>query len=185
MGFTLLEVLVSVIILTLGILGAVSLQTVAFQNNREARLQATATKFAAEIADAMRANKSVGQNTTASANPYLVDYSYSPSTAPTFPSITEECDTENCTSALNVAKWEIRSILERIHSELPYARTRVCVDDNPYDTSGKARWSCTGTGDFISIKLGWGARDFSTGKVETSQSDTVLPKIVFLSRAGS
>jgi type IV pilus assembly protein PilV len=184
-GFTLMEVLVSIIVLTIGILGAVGLQTFAFQNNREARLQATATKFAAEIADAMRANKPIASNTTATNNPFLLTFSSNPNTTPVYPNVVERCDTVACTTPASFSTWEMESILKRLNSELPYARVATCFDSAPYDATGKPRWACDGLGDFIAIKIGWGARDFAGGAVQTSQDDTVVPKLVFLSKAGT
>lgn len=184
-GFSLLEVLISVIILTFGILGVIGLQTAAYQNNREARLQAAATTYASEIADAVRSNKSTALNTATTTNAYLVDYSYSPESTPTFPSYSTNCYTDECTSREDLAKWEIAQILKRIHQDLPYARIRTCLDSAPYDSDGKARWVCDGSGDFLTIKIGWAARNYSDGKVITSQADSVIPKIVFSVRPGS
>jgi type IV pilus assembly protein PilV len=184
-GFSMFEVLVSVIILAFGILGVIGLQTAAYQSNREARLQAIATTYATEIADAVRANKSTALSSATATNAYLVDYSYSPSTTPSFPLFTINCYTANCTRPEDLAKWDIAQILKRIHQDLPYARIRTCLDDSPYDSSGKAVWTCSNSGDMLTIKIGWSARDFKTGKVIIEQDDSVIPKIVFSVRPGS
>lgn len=68
-GFSLIEVLVAIVLLSFGLLGMVGLQAAALQNNREARLQSAAVDLARELAEMMRGNKDVAALT--SANPYL------------------------------------------------------------------------------------------------------------------
>lgn len=56
-GVGLIEVLVAVLILTVGILGLVGLQTRALQFSQESMLQSQAQMLAYEVTDRMRANK--------------------------------------------------------------------------------------------------------------------------------
>ena len=56
-GFSLIEVLVSLIILAIGLLGLSSLQLTALQRNTSAYNRSLATTLAYDIADRMRANK--------------------------------------------------------------------------------------------------------------------------------
>jgi len=56
-GFTLIEVLISLIILAIGLLGLSSLQLTALQRNTSAYNRSLATSLAYDIADRMRANK--------------------------------------------------------------------------------------------------------------------------------
>lgn len=56
-GFSLLEVLISVVILGVGLLGLGSLQTVGVQNNNSAFQRSQATLLSYEIVEAMRANR--------------------------------------------------------------------------------------------------------------------------------
>ena len=53
-GFSLIEVLVAIIILSVGMLGAVGMQATALQSNKETRYQAIATTFGRELAEKMR-----------------------------------------------------------------------------------------------------------------------------------
>ncbi|GAB4256790.1 MAG: type IV pilus modification protein PilV [Methylomicrobium sp.] len=55
-GFTLLEVLISMIILAIGLLGMAGLQATALRNNKSAYYRTQATQLAYDIADRMRAN---------------------------------------------------------------------------------------------------------------------------------
>ena len=55
-GFSLMEVLVTVLILAIGLLGLAALQGVSIQGNHSANMRTQATYLAYEIVDAMRAN---------------------------------------------------------------------------------------------------------------------------------
>lgn len=62
-GFTLIEILVSMLILTVGILGVAAMQLVSFQTNQSAFSRSQATYLAQDIFDRIRANPA-GYNTT-------------------------------------------------------------------------------------------------------------------------
>lgn len=61
-GFTLIEVLVSVVILGLGLLGLANLQTRGLAENQSAYFRSQATQLAYDIADKMRANSTSAAN---------------------------------------------------------------------------------------------------------------------------
>lgn len=56
-GFTLLEVLIALLILSIGLLGLAALQTTGLRSNQMASMRTTATELAYDIADRMRANE--------------------------------------------------------------------------------------------------------------------------------
>lgn len=161
-GFSLLEVLISIIILSFGLLGMVGLQAAALQANREARSQSTAGSLARELAEMMRGNKVVGL-LPASANPYIGDFSspFTPTTASYCMNVA--IGTTPCTGATvlatntAIANAQMTEWLSRVDSELPGARVRVCVDSAPFDSNGLPQWNCTstGTGATTVIKIGW------------------------------
>lgn len=55
-GFTMLEVLVAILVVTLGLLGLAGLQTVSLRNNTSSSQRTIATQLAYDMADRMRAN---------------------------------------------------------------------------------------------------------------------------------
>ncbi len=55
-GFTLLEVLIALLVLSIGLLGLAALQTVGLRSNQMATMRTTATQAAYDITDRMRAN---------------------------------------------------------------------------------------------------------------------------------
>lgn len=71
-GFTLIEVLIAVLVMSVGLLGIAALQTATVQFNRDAYLRSQATSLAYDIADRMRANRSAalaGSYDVTAANP--------------------------------------------------------------------------------------------------------------------
>jgi type IV pilus assembly protein PilV len=167
-GFSMLEVLISIIVLSFGLLGMVGMQAAAVQSNKEARLQSSGVRMARELGELMRGNKNIATNTSASSNPYLIDYS-SPASISAAPT---NCLTGDCYSnavpadaQLDLAKFEVQEWLTRINAELPGARVKVCFDDAPFDSSGIPRWACTAGGTVAVIKIGW-----TRGSTDRSQS---------------
>lgn len=153
-GFSLLEVLISVIILSFGLLGMVGLQAAALQANRDARLQSSALGLARELAEMMRGNKDIALLT--SGNPYLGDFS-SPLTArnPSY-CLNVAPETTRCASTTAIANAQMTEWLARVDTELPGARVKVCVDSQPF-VNGMPTWACTTTGTGVTtvIKIGW------------------------------
>ena len=58
-GFTLVEVLVTMVILSVGLLGVAALHTASLRNNLDSALRSQASALASDIADRMRGNRSV------------------------------------------------------------------------------------------------------------------------------
>lgn len=56
-GFTLVEVLVAVLVLSIGLLGLAGLQATSLRHNHDAQLRSQATMLALDMADRMRANR--------------------------------------------------------------------------------------------------------------------------------
>lgn len=61
-GFTLLEVLVALIVLSIGLLGLSGLQTTGLRNNYSAFLRSQATLVTSDILDRMRANREAAKD---------------------------------------------------------------------------------------------------------------------------
>ena len=58
-GFTLVEILVTMVILSAGLLGIAALHTATLRNNLDSAFRSQASALAADIADRMRANRNV------------------------------------------------------------------------------------------------------------------------------
>ena len=69
-GFTLLEVLVALLVLSIGLLGLAALTTLGLRYNNSAYARSQATLLAYDIVDRMRANSDAAQTTTS----YVIDF---------------------------------------------------------------------------------------------------------------
>ena len=180
-GFSLIEVLVAIVVLSLGMLGAVGMQTTAMQSNREARSQAVATTFARELAEKMRGNHAVAIQTTAINNPYLFDSTLTGiSSVATF---TVNCFTTGCPVAKDAAAWDVADWQGRVQATLPTPRVKVCFDRTPFDSAGKPSWTCTNSGEVTVLKMGW-TRNNTAGTLEFAASSGI-PVVVVPLIAGS
>jgi len=151
-GFSLIEVLVAIVVLSFGLLGMVGLQATALQNNREARMQSIAVNLARELAEMMRGNKDVAMLTAG--NPYLGDFTH-----PLKPAAPSYCLSvgSSCADATQVATAELTEWLARVEASLPGARVTICRDTAPYSAAGLPQWNCAAdaTADGVVVKIGW------------------------------
>ena len=138
-GFTLIEVLVAIVVLSFGLLGMVGLQAASLQANRDARLQSTAILLARELAEMMRGNKDVALT---AGNPYLGEFAINALT-PATPSYCLNAGATPCTSRENVARAQLTEWLGRVNDQLPGARVSICADASPFDASGAPVWACS------------------------------------------
>lgn len=74
-GFTLIEVMVAVVVLAVGLLGLAGLQATSLRFNDSAYQRSQATALAYDMADRMRANRSVALQ---AGSPYNIDFEASP-----------------------------------------------------------------------------------------------------------
>ena len=110
-GFSLVEVLVALLVLSIGLLGLAALQTTSLQYNTGSYFRTQATFLAYDIIDRMRANS------TAIANSDGNGYDQPTSSAV---SISVNCDTSSCTSA-ELATYDVRKWYDRAVATLPNA----------------------------------------------------------------
>ena len=159
-GFTLIEVLISIFVLALGVIGAAGMQLTALRTAHQSAFQSTAMMLASELADKMRAN--TRQSTLPdNANPFLgIDYQAAKE-AVIAPQI--NCYASSC-NAEALAKFDIDEWKARIKTALPNARVRICRDVRPWDKSvGAFTWACTAPagnaqGASFVIKIGWSGK---------------------------
>ena len=180
-GFSLIEVLVAIIVLSIGMLGAVGMQSTALKMNKESRNQAAAVMFARELGERMRGNNTVAIQTTAANNPYLFDTTLSgTSSVATF---SVNCFTTGCPILKDAAIWDVADWQARVQAALPTPRVKVCFDKNPYDSTGNARWECTDDGDLSVLKIGWTSSN--TAGTLTFAAGNGIPLVVLPLTAGS
>jgi type IV pilus assembly protein PilV len=115
-GFTLVEVMVAVLILSLGLLGVAGLQTFSLRSNRAAFYRSQATSAAYDIIDRMRANP----QGVAAGNYDAVDSSQLPGDP--------NCISSGC-SASQLADYDVLDWSDNSLSLLPDGAGTVAVDD--------------------------------------------------------
>ena len=180
-GFSLIEVLVAIIVLSVGMLGAVGMQSAALQANKESKNQAAAVTFARELGERMRGNHTIAIKPALSENPYLFDTTLvGTSSVATF---AVNCLTTGCSIPKDAATWDVADWQGRVLATLPTPRVKVCFDENPYDSAGVARWVCTDRGDLAVLKMSWTSTN--TAGTLTFAATTGVPLVVLPLTAGS
>ena len=163
-GFTLIEVLVAVVILTLGASGVAAMQLHALRTAQQSGFQTAATQLAVTLAELMRADPALARSTN---SPFLFSYEASTTATPTSPS-SVTCAQRACDSTAMVIA-DLQGWQQQLQQALPHARAVVCRDSNPA-TANRLQWSCDHAGDAaIVIKIGWSARE------KSSAADTSAP----------
>lgn len=164
-GFTLLEVLVTVVIFSVGLLGIAGLQMTGMKQTHNSHLRSVATMQAQEMADRMRAN---------SAGVLAGHYNSMPA------SCTADCAASQCTSAqmaeYDMCQW--KTAIEgttAVPSSLPGAVAILCIDSEPAPADpDTTNWSsdpeCNGSGDVFAIKIQWNERTLDKQENDDKQN---------------
>lgn len=128
-GFTMLEVLVAILVLSLGLLGLAGLQTLGLRNNTASAQRTIATQLAYDISDRMRAN----YNSVISGDYNYSSYSGAPAGVSAFASgiNATTCVPGVCTS-LRVAQQDLYDWNQQICLQLPQTTSSCAVANGPW-----------------------------------------------------
>lgn len=118
-GATLIEVLIAVVVLSIGLLGLAGLQVTSVQSNHSAYQRSQASLLASDLADRMRANRDA-----ALGNAYLMD----------FPTSSSSNDVDGSQADKDKAEW-----LNNLALRLPEGTGKVEKDDTLITIS--VRWN--------------------------------------------
>ncbi|MGB7481647.1 MAG: type IV pilus modification protein PilV [Burkholderiaceae bacterium] len=158
LGFSLIEVLISIFVLALGVIGAAGMQLVAARTSQQSALQSVAVQLATEMADKMRSNgKQMNQDD--SANPFIFEHDSAADDAPTEPG--KFCYGSAGCSDAEVAEFDIYNWTMQLRQALPGGKVKVCRDASPWSTAdSRLQWDCsytasTGNNAPFVIKVGW------------------------------
>ncbi len=142
-GFTLLEVLVALLVLSVGLLGLAALQTIGMQVNTQSLERTQATQLAYEIIDRVRAN-SVGR-----ANGNYDNLAMGATVT------ANDCVAAPCTPA-ELADYDKKQWLDAITARLAEGRGAICKGTL---TVNMGTWpvtsSCTASGSIYRITIVW------------------------------
>lgn len=154
-GFTLVEVLVALLVLAVGVVGATGLQIAAQRARHQSALMSAAVQLAASLAERMRANPAV---LAAPGNPYLaLRYDAAADGAPAMPPL---CFGAADCSPAQMAEFDLYETKQAIHAGFPRGRIVVCRDA----AGSVPAWDCAPASNApIVVKLGWRGNDGSEG----------------------
>ncbi len=159
-GFSLVEVLVSIVVLGVGVLGAAGMQLTAMRTAQQSAFHTFSHQLAVEMAGAVQAGH--GRLLQAlGADPYIgLDYQAAVDGEPQKPA--KLCYGDEC-NPQELAEFEIYEWKTRVKAALPAGRVMVCRDSSPWSGIVNAlTWNCNGGvgGNApIVIKLGWQAKN--------------------------
>lgn len=139
-GFTLVEALVSLLVLSIGLLGVAALQLSSLRANNSASYRSQATFLAYDIADRMRANRAA-----ALANAYNIGFGEATASSPA-----------------TVAERDLKDWLDRVSASLPGSPTAQVQSLGNAMFAIRIRWNDT-HGD--SLNTSSGAMSAVTGDV--------------------
>jgi type IV pilus assembly protein PilV len=178
-GFSLVEVLISMIVISIGLLGAAGMQLTSMQTVQHSAHQAFATQLAADMANQIRANHTASSKDEQT--PYLsLDYKAgNPIIAPNVQCMSAQ---ENCNTT-ELANFFIHEWQKKISENLPQGRVLVCRDVKPWDRSvNRYKWECNDgeNGNTpIVIKLGWHEKKINQGQqVDEEKNNPPLVALV-------
>lgn len=139
-GASLIEVLVSAIILSVGLLGMAGLQVEGMKKRKESELKTLAAIEANDIVDRMRANLVAAEN---------AQYDMTQAN----PAINSGCLGGGTCTPVQMAQTDLQEWLDRLSQSLPNGNGYVCITSNP-GAIGTAL-NCNGAGDFYVISINW------------------------------
>ena len=180
-GFSLVEVLISIIVLSIGLLGAVGMLMAAMRSTHESGSFTAAVNLIRELSEKARINKRIAAR-NGPGNAYVIsDWKSGDALPGGDPG--DGCTglAATCTPA-RLAAWDMRGWLSRVYVTLPDARVVVCFDDTPPAEDGSQAWSCSGNGRNLVVKLGWTSR--LPTKAEKEEIRTRPPRVVMQIVAG-
>ncbi|OUS30399.1 type IV pilus modification protein PilV [Thalassotalea sp. 42_200_T64] len=109
-GFSLLEVLISMLIITFGMFGVAKLQLNALRDVQNAHYASKAASFATQMAEQITANSTALENYQLAANQQV--------------SASVNCSSTSCSSG-NIAKYDLQLWQQKIANALPFGQAEI------------------------------------------------------------
>ena len=143
-GFTLVEIMVTLVIVSIGMLGLSKLQLTSLRYNQNAYQRSIATQLAYDMANRMRANA-----TAIDSGAYN-----SPTATQTAACLTTAGCNATEMAGHDVYEWLSASSPTSVINQLPDSSATVCLDSTPED-GDTADSACDGLGSQHAIKIWW------------------------------
>ncbi len=152
-GFTMLETLIAILILSFGLLGIAGIYVAGVQNNKSANLRTLATQQAYDMADRMRANLA-GLTVPLPAMPYY----HLPTAAATASCYTNANCSPQQMAQTDYYEWNDANAPNSNPRVLPNGFGITCLDSTPNDGTWNGtvvNHQCDGLGTVYAIKVWW------------------------------
>ena len=175
-GFTLIEILVAILVLAVGILGAAGVQVAALRTRHLTGLMSGGVQVAGALAERMRAN-SAAMRSGDGLNPYLQLQYEAAAGAPPQPGVL--CfGGAGCNSA-ELAAFDLFEVKQAVYAGFPRGRVAVCRDAVVWSGARRAlAWECVATANApIVIKLGWRDR-------RAAPDSVIVPSVAVVGAGG-
>ena len=173
-----IEILVSIVIFAIGMLGTAGLQMATLRSNQFTAQAATATQLVRDYEEIVQMVPSSSISASEGSSILSVLDTSVPSTG----TITDCKGTSAACTPAQLTAYMLNEWKSRVTTSLPGGRAIVCRDSAPKDTSGAGQglyhWNCNGQGDLIMIKLGWSAKTAKNDKLMQSIANDNRPRIV-------
>lgn len=149
-GFTLVEVLVTLVVFAVGMLGVAGMQITALTGMDGAQYRSVAALKAGEMAERVRANPAGKYNGTTGTDRSCRSTHYDDTHA-----VVTAC------SANQLAEDDLADWNKELAARLPVGSGTVCIDSTPNDGTATAT-ACDGVGTVYAVKVWWTEKPRST-----------------------
>ncbi len=137
-GLTLVEIMVAVLVLSVGLAGMAALTLFNVTGTASAQTYSQATVFADQMADSIRANMAAYESS---------EFTSDPATS------TVDCTSGTTCTAVQLAQYDVTTWKAVVAVALPAGQGFVCTDSSP-DDGQPGSLACDGSGNNV-IKLFW------------------------------
>lgn len=126
-GFTMIEILVTLFVIAIGVLGTASLQAFALKISHSGQLRSQAVILGSDLMERVEAN-----------NPGAIAGTYAPATLPT--SSAKDCVAEYCLPS-ELAVYDLAQFMQRLQAQLPGASASVTfAGAGPFTYTVQINW---------------------------------------------
>ncbi len=153
-GFGMVEVLVALVVLSLGLLSMAGLQIISIRSVHSSFIRGQAVLSAYTIADRMRANRPAVRDLDGTAIGFYNSADGATYQAPNDNNCTEGAGAATACTTAEMAAHDLFEWNQSVAARLPNGQGTVCIDSTSNDGTPAAP-ACDGVGNDYAIKIWW------------------------------
>ena len=153
-GFGIMEVLVALVVLSLGLLSIAGLQIISIRSVHSSFVRGQAMLSAYAIADRMRANRLAVRDLDGTAIGFYNSADGATYQAPNDNNCTEDAGAATACTGAEMAAHDLFEWTQSVAARLPNGQGTVCIDATSNDGTPAAP-ACDGAGNTYAIKIWW------------------------------